>query len=61
MDDGLKDAMKRHARTVLPPRIRLGNWLMEAGFSWLLAGRRPRAVGWWLTRIGRDWILKLCP
>jgi hypothetical protein len=40
-------------------RLLIARALMETGFAWLLRRWRPRAVGWWLTRAGRD--LAMCP
>ena len=57
MEDDLEQVMKRHALARTPLRVLLASWLMEAGFAWLIAERRPRAVGWWLTQIGREMLL----
>jgi hypothetical protein len=39
-------------------RFLLARALMEAGFKWLLAGLRPRSLGWWMTGTARRLLLR---
>ena len=41
--------------------VLLARSVMEAGFAWLLAGLRPRSVGWWMVGAARRLIAAVTP